>query len=797
MQMGDEYRVGVKKIAAKKSVFYMWIISYLLVLVLPLMMSQLFYRVSSKALERNAESVSRTSLQQMAASLERVSADIAAIGQELTSRKEVESLSYAEGPLTNIKRERIRDLQSELQVRCAGSNYITDIFILFPHSGMVASTKGFFKTEADFDGMLRREYSFSLANLQSWYAGNRAFQIQMLGSGAEAQRLVAHMTTAISGELSEVVVLFSLDVSQLRRVLESELQSGGYTPCFWAVSPEGLILTPAVSRSYALSIPIEPAAGERTWYADADERLVLSAMPLQEGGWTIVSAAFFREYTAQLKQIRFYYLIYLAICIIVGLGFSFFLAKRNYTPVRRLAGMLSQTAASPEAEGEFAQLEKGLSALLTRSQEYERELDQQKKSLRQSSMARMLRGSLHSDQAFEAACADYDMAFSSKQFSVVGILLRDYQNLFLDGKADESEQTQELAYFVVTSVTEELLREYCDAYLCQMDTCLYAILSPKAALPDAECEAFTARIREICGRAEAFIRERLGILTTFYVSSIYTARKTGMWGIHLAYEEVQWGMEQIEGFRLEAPVLGRADMKKGDVLPASLSAQAGEQKRRQFAAAVQEGDFDAADALYLELRGEGLAQVEKSFSAIRVQTIFLLDYLVSALDAKQLELCQEEIGRLLARIRQAQHIDELAHIIHEAAVCVHGAMKTPGISEDPGVGLQIARYINDHYQEPDLTVVSVAEQFGMSPSYMLRVFKKDCSASGVLDYIHQRRVDTAKLLLREGSDTVEHIAEAVGYSNGLALIRAFKRLEGITPTAYRKLVAAKENEDTE
>lgn len=85
----------------------------------------------------------------------------------------------------------------------------------------------------------------------------------------------------------------------------------------------------------------------------------------------------------------------------------------------------------------------------------------------------------------------------------------------------------------------------------------------------------------------------------------------------------------------------------------------------------------------------------------------------------------------------------------------------------------------------------------MSPSYMLRVFKKDCSASGVLDYIHQRRVDTAKLLLREGSDTVEHIAEAVGYSNGLALIRAFKRLEGITPTAYRKLVAAKENEDTE
>ena len=67
------------------------------------------------------------------------------------------------------------------------------------------------------------------------------------------------------------------------------------------------------------------------------------------------------------------------------------------------------------------------------------------------------------------------------------------------------------------------------------------------------------------------------------------------------------------------------------------------------------------------------------------------------------------------------------------------------------------------------------------------MFKKSIN-TGVLEYISQRRVDEAKRLLKSGSGTVNEIAQQVGYANSLALIRAFKKLEGITPATYRKIV---------
>ncbi len=73
----------------------------------------------------------------------------------------------------------------------------------------------------------------------------------------------------------------------------------------------------------------------------------------------------------------------------------------------------------------------------------------------------------------------------------------------------------------------------------------------------------------------------------------------------------------------------------------------------------------------------------------------------------------------------------------------------------------------------------------MSVSYLSRMFKKKYDMS-VLEYIQRNRIDAAKVLIRESGNTLESVAGMVGYSNSLALIRAFKNREGCTPTEYRK-----------
>ncbi len=98
----------------------------------------------------------------------------------------------------------------------------------------------------------------------------------------------------------------------------------------------------------------------------------------------------------------------------------------------------------------------------------------------------------------------------------------------------------------------------------------------------------------------------------------------------------------------------------------------------------------------------------------------------------------------------------------------------------------IRRSIDARFRDPMLSVSLIADDFHISQSYLLRLFKKELGV-GVLEYISQQRVEEAKQLLKETKDTVSVIAEKVGYTNSLALIRAFRKQENLTPTEYRHL----------
>jgi two-component system response regulator YesN len=53
------------------------------------------------------------------------------------------------------------------------------------------------------------------------------------------------------------------------------------------------------------------------------------------------------------------------------------------------------------------------------------------------------------------------------------------------------------------------------------------------------------------------------------------------------------------------------------------------------------------------------------------------------------------------------------------------------------------------------------------------------------EYVAQVRVDKSKKLLVDLDDTIEQIAEKVGYNNRFSYIRAFKKYTSVTPGEYR------------
>ena len=76
----------------------------------------------------------------------------------------------------------------------------------------------------------------------------------------------------------------------------------------------------------------------------------------------------------------------------------------------------------------------------------------------------------------------------------------------------------------------------------------------------------------------------------------------------------------------------------------------------------------------------------------------------------------------------------------------------------------------------------IADHFGLTLSTFSRRYK-NAAGHGILDELHMVRLEAAKKLLEDGV-SVSETAEKTGYVESRAMIRAFKRYEGMTPGQY-------------
>ena len=92
-------------------------------------------------------------------------------------------------------------------------------------------------------------------------------------------------------------------------------------------------------------------------------------------------------------------------------------------------------------------------------------------------------------------------------------------------------------------------------------------------------------------------------------------------------------------------------------------------------------------------------------------------------------------------------------------------------------------YINSNY-EKELTLADISNFVFLSPSYFVRIFKEEMDVSPI-SYLLRVRIQKAKEMLETTDMKISDIALMVGFSNHQRLNEIFKKITGITPTAYR------------
>lgn len=107
------------------------------------------------------------------------------------------------------------------------------------------------------------------------------------------------------------------------------------------------------------------------------------------------------------------------------------------------------------------------------------------------------------------------------------------------------------------------------------------------------------------------------------------------------------------------------------------------------------------------------------------------------------------------------------------------------LSQD-SISAQVQKYIDQNYHDSNLSVNTLGDEFNLSPAYLSKIFKEESGIS-ILDYISKCRINHAKKLLKNTDKTIKQIAKETGFLSSSVFIRVFKKIEGITPGAYRKL----------
>lgn len=102
---------------------------------------------------------------------------------------------------------------------------------------------------------------------------------------------------------------------------------------------------------------------------------------------------------------------------------------------------------------------------------------------------------------------------------------------------------------------------------------------------------------------------------------------------------------------------------------------------------------------------------------------------------------------------------------------------------EEGHGERIIRYLENHFCE-EIVFEDMAREIGISYSYMRRIVY-ELTGKSLIDYMNQLRIEKAKQLLLETSQTMAQIASEVGYYNVQSFNRFFRKYEGMAPSSYK------------
>lgn len=744
-----------------KMYFHMFL-SYLGILVIPMVLAMALYLYTLKIISGQAEEMNGNLLVMVKNELDYEVENVRKIASRLALDDRVLLAGNVRRDFTSQDQMNLYYIFEECQSVCMSEDFVEDLFIVFNHTKKVISSRGNMADRLFYDLYLKSSqvsYEQFQEYMQQFHYGD--ILPVRLESGKQIFLFTMSTLESSPGD-SSAVICFQIDAQVMRERLKTMK---------WSDSMDVMLLTNTSVRVGA----DETILGGHEWkYEEWEignhqlnlgpgENYIISVLPLSMGQWKYLSVMPVRQMEQEARKVRTLAVAGLFFCTVAGVGISYFITKRNLNPVRMLMDTFRQHGQVEigEGENEYQWLNSQMDAFFKRHVDAEELLKKNRKSLKNYYLYQLLQNTCDGKSVDQ-----YGLTIQGNYHVVLILIPMVKEGVRKEGNGYIEENA--LQKFALMNVFEEMCLDYFHINMAEMGERVAAIVS----LPDDKREHLDVLKNQV-ENLQQMMEESFGFSVVVLVGELCG----GLEGIHASYVQAARLEQYIH--LLDADLLFYDEMK--DLEPQYHYPLELEQK---IVNAVKVGDSSQAWATIeqvfdLNLNGRVAANTYSCLVYGIIGTV-----LEGARQGGYTEAAKEAAfsGSDISKMPVGKVKQQFREMLEK--VCQRILEIQKETAKDQTLSKRIQEYIQENYQDADLNISITSQHFDLTPAYLSSIYKKQTGGS-LLEYINTVRITHAQQFLEQGYSVVE-VAEMSGFRDSGTFIRAFKKKMGVTPGQLRK-----------